>query len=81
MRGAQERLARYTIDSMTGDVWTGFNAHGEVATKNGEPFSLPHGAWDCRDLVAVDDVIGYKELPNRVRVIFVDKCTVRVIEI
>ncbi len=66
---------------MVGDVWTGFNAHGEVATKNGESFTIPEGRWDCRDIVAVDDVLGYKELPNQVRVIFVDGCTVKVIEI
>lgn len=56
----------------------GFNWDGAVNSKNGEPFSIPGDVeQDCRNIVAVGDVIGYRFTPRKWRVSYVDENTVK----
>lgn len=58
-------------------IWSGFNSGGEVVSKNGKPFSLPADIQDCRDVVSVGDVLGYRDTELAWRVTHVDRYLVQ----
>jgi hypothetical protein len=59
--------------------YAGLRTEGDISSKNGKAFSLPRLIFDCRDVVAVDDLIGYENSPRLYRITFVDPCLVKMV--
>lgn len=68
----------YVYPPLADDEYRGINTEGDIDSKNGKPFTIPSTRLlDCREYLAVDDIVGYKDSPRKYRITYVDKYTVQ----